>query len=87
MDQGLIFQTLFLFGALLPFPCLFIFRLYLGCLLDLSLSPPRPLPPPPPPFLRYYLELQSIAHVEKNDLSSNKRPEQIAESIIGVATS
>ena len=28
-----------------------------------------------------------IVHVETNDLASNERPEQIAESIIGVATS
>ena len=30
---------------------------------------------------------QIIVHVGTNDLASNKRPEQIAESIIGVATS
>ena len=30
---------------------------------------------------------QIIVHVGTNDLASNKRPEQIAESIIGLATS
>ena len=30
---------------------------------------------------------QIIVHVGTNDLASNKRPEQLAESIIGVATS
>ena len=30
---------------------------------------------------------QIIVHVGTNDLASNKRPEQIAESIIGVTTS
>ena len=30
---------------------------------------------------------QNIVHVRTNDVASNKRPEQIAESIIGVVTS
>ena len=30
---------------------------------------------------------QNIVHVRINNVASNKRPEQIAESIIGVATS